>query len=372
MKKIFVFAGTRPEVIKMVPVYLELKKEKNFNTKFVSTGQHKEMLEQALADFSIKPDINLSVMIANQSLSDLSANLFTAINKLLLDEEPDLVMLQGDTTTVQVAALASFYRQIKVAHVEAGLRSHDIHTPFPEELNRKITSLVSSWHFAPTEQSKNNLIDENIKASNILVAGNTVIDALLMMEKNVKNEAPEMPEKIQKAIDSGKRIILVTGHRRESFGQGFKQICTALAKIAKNYPDIFLIYPVHFNPNVRQEVTRSLERIPNIILEEPLSYRPFVYLMSSSYMILTDSGGIQEEGPSLAKPVLIMRDLTERPEGIEAGVNILVGTDSETIYNKVSRLLNSKEEYKKISFKKNPYGDGVAGQRIAQFIKNRL
>ena len=372
MKKILVFVGTRPEAIKMAPIYMELKKNPNFDPLLVSSGQHKEMLYQALNDFNLVPDVDLGIMTSNQTLSGMSAKLFVAIDDLLERTAPDAVLVQGDTTTVQVASLAAFYKQIPVGHVEAGLRSHNILSPFPEELNRRITGIVASWHFAPTLKAKQNLLAEGVEESNILVSGNTVIDALLWTKDKVELTPPKLPDDIQKIIDSGKKIILVTGHRRESFGRGFENICTALEVIAQKFPDARIIYPVHLNPRVRQVVKERLDHHDGIVLCDPLTYQPFVYLMNKSYIILSDSGGIQEEAPSLGKPVLIMRELTERPEGVEAGLNFLVGTDVGRIVQQTSNFIEHPETHKNISNIKSPFGNGDAARKIVSFLSNVL
>lgn len=373
MKKVLVMVGTRPEAIKMVSVYKELKKQPQmFNTLLVSTGQHREMLQQALADFEVKPDVDLHIMTQNQTLAGMSAKLFENVDKLFESEKPDVVLVQGDTTTVMVTSLCAFYRNIKIGHVEAGLRSHNIHLPFPEELNRRVTGLVANWHFAPTDLSKANLLDEGIVEGNICVSGNTVIDSLLHMSKLVNANPPAMPLEVSQLLKEGRKIILVTGHRRESIGQGFKKICKALKELEASYPDVRIIYPVHFNPMVRETVMKELTHHKGIVLIDPLPYKEFVYLMNKSYLILTDSGGIQEEGPSIGKPVLIMRDVTERPEGVDAGVNFLVGTDSSRIVNQVSEFLDDITKYQHIQKINNPYGDGSAAKRIVQFLMTKL
>ena len=372
MKKILVFAGTRPEAIKMLPVYTALKKCPQVKTKLVATGQHKEMLFQAFSDFSVTPDISLDVMSGGQTLASLSARLFSAVDELLEKESPDIVLVQGDTTTVQVTALCAFYRRIKVGHVEAGLRSGNMLSPFPEELNRRIAGLVASWHFAPTQLSANNLLAEGVDEKNILISGNTVIDSLLLMRDIVSATPPELPAEIAHVINGGHRIVLVTGHRRESFGDGFQQMCEAVLELANRFEDVRIVYPVHLNPNVQSVVKNMLGGHPRIILTSPLSYKPFVYLMNKSYFILSDSGGIQEEGPSLGKPVLVMREVTERPEGIEAGVNMLVGTDKRKIGEEASRLLLNEEAHRSMASQKNPYGNGHAGEYIADFLMKRI
>lgn len=372
MKKVFIFVGTRPEAIKMSPIYMEMKKRQNFNPILVSSGQHKEMLSQALNDFGLQPDIDLNLMTTGQTLSSLSARLFERIDSLLERESPDVVLVQGDTTTVQVASLVSFYRKIPVGHVEAGLRSHDILSPFPEELNRRITGLVANWHFAPTQLAAQNLISEGIDPDNICVSGNTVIDSLLWTMDQLKKDPPELTQDIQNVISEGRKIILVTGHRRESFGKGFENICSAIEEIAKRFPDIRVIYPVHLNPEVRKIVLRRLSNHNGIILTAPLSYRPFLQLMSKSHLILSDSGGIQEEAPSLGKPLLIMRNVTERPEGISAGVNFLVGTDKDKILKTVTDFLLSDDKYKSVTSRQNPFGDGHASSYIIDFLEKKI
>ncbi|GHU06686.1 UDP-N-acetylglucosamine 2-epimerase [Betaproteobacteria bacterium] len=370
MKKILIFVGTRPEAIKMVPVFRALKNIDGFDIHLVATGQHREMLTQALVDFDVSPDVNLDVMNAGQTLAGLSARLFEMIDRLLDIERPDAILVQGDTTTVQIASLCAFYRHIPVGHVEAGLRSHSMLAPFPEELNRRVTALISAWHFTPTELSRRNLVAEGISDDAILVTGNTVIDALLWMREEIVRKVPPLPSTLENALATGNPIVLVTGHRRENFGDGFKNICRALLEISQAFPDIRIVYPVHLNPNVRGDVMRLLGGIPNILLEDPLSYKPFIRLMNASRIILTDSGGIQEEGPALGKPVLVMREVTERPEGVDAGVNKLVGTDTVRIVSEVSKLLSDSEVYLRMATIQNPYGDGQAGERIARFLKS--
>lgn len=373
MKKVLVMVGTRPEAIKMVSLYKKLKDHSDLlETLLVSTGQHKEMLYQALSDFGVKPDIDLHIMTQNQTLSGMSARLFESVDQLFEKEKPDLVLVQGDTTTVMVASLCAFYKKIKIGHVEAGLRSHDINLPFPEELNRRVTGLVADWHFAPTKLSKDNLLKEGVKEKSICISGNTVIDSLLYMSHLVKVDPPKVPDELQRIIDVGHKIILVTGHRRESIGRGFEQICEAIKQIASSFPDVRIVYPVHFNPMVRKTVMQKLGDQEGVVLIDPLPYKEFVYLMNKSYLILTDSGGIQEEGPSIGKPVLIMRDVTERPEGVEAGVNFLVGTNGNKIFTKVSEFLLNDFKYKEVQRINNPYGDGKACEKIVKFLLNNI
>ena len=367
--KILIVVGTRPEAIKTVSVMRALKQyHAELDVRLCASGQHREMLVQAFSDFGIVPDKNLDVMTANQTLSSLSSRLFMEFDALYQEEQPDAVLVQGDTTTVQVASLSAFYRQIPVGHIEAGLRSGNILSPFPEELNRRVAGLVATWHFAPTEQSRRNLLAEQVPEKSVLVTGNTVVDALLWMRDIVYKRPPDLPVLAQESIAEGRRIILVTGHRRESFGVGFQNICRALLQISKTFPADRVIYPVHLNPNVRRVVNEFLSEAPGIILCEPLSYMPFVHLMNNSHLIITDSGGIQEEGPSFGKPVLVMRALTERPEGVEAGVNILVGTNPDVIVHNACKLLSDDAAYRSVATTSNPYGDGHAGERIAEFL----
>lgn len=369
MRKVVVMVGTRPEAIKMAPVYLELKKyPQDFQPILVSTGQHKEMLQQALMDFGVSPDIDLHIMTQNQTLSGMSAKLFGSVDSLFSDLQPDIVLVQGDTTTVMVASLCAFYHKIPVGHVEAGLRSHNINLPFPEELNRRVTGIVANWHFAPTELSAENLIREGISSENICVSGNTVIDSLLFMQKKVNANPPQLPFELEQIIKENRRIILVTGHRRESVGHGFVNMCEAIKELAARFPEDRIVYPVHLNPQVRETVFSYLKNVPGVILTDPLPYRPFVYLMDKSYLILTDSGGIQEEGPSIGKPVLIMRDVTERPEGVKAGVNFLVGTDKTSIYDCASSFLIDSLKYREVQKIASPFGDGFAASRIVKFL----
>jgi UDP-N-acetylglucosamine 2-epimerase len=373
VKKVLIFAGTRPEAIKMVPVVRALRAAGSpFQATLCASGQHKEMLEQAFADFDLRPDIDLGVMQPEQTLASLSARLFTAIDTLLAQEKPDAILVQGDTTTAEVASLCAFYRRIPVGHVEAGLRSHDLEAPFPEEMNRRVISIVGRWHFAPTALSKQNLLDEKVAASSIHVTGNTVIDALLEMRERIRKNVPALPPKIEEILATKKPVVLVTGHRRESFGQGFENICEALRRLAAAHRDVSFIYPVHLNPAVGEVVRARLGSIANIVLEVPLSYKPFVRLMDASTLLLTDSGGLQEEGPSLGKPVLIMRKTTERPEGVTAGVNKLVGTDVEAIFANVDKLLTDKAAYTHMASIQNPFGDGTAGAQIAAILQNDL
>ncbi|MGZ3687851.1 MAG: non-hydrolyzing UDP-N-acetylglucosamine 2-epimerase [Bdellovibrionota bacterium] len=367
MKKILCFAGTRPEAIKLAPVIQTLR---NFpdqvDAKLCSTGQHREMIHQAFSDFQLRPDFDLDVMQPNQTLASLSGKLFQAIGSLLIEEKPDWVVVQGDTTTAMVASLCAFYAQIPVAHVEAGLRSFDLRAPFPEEVNRRVAGLVATLHFAPTEAARRNLEAERVPAKSIFVTGNTVIDALLWMLKVVRAEKPRLPEEVEKMAAEGRKIVLITGHRRENFGGGFEQICHAIRELSEKHPEAAFVYPVHLNPNVQKPVQAILGGCDRVSLIAPLGYKQFIRLMDLSTLILSDSGGIQEEGPSLGKPVLVMREITERPEGVAAGANKLVGTDREKIVFEVGKLLTDLDAYKKMANVQNPYGDGKAADRIVK------
>ncbi len=376
MKKILIVFGTRPEAIKMAPVVKAFQENKdNFETKVCVTAQHREMLDQVLDIFDIEPDYDLNIMKAGQDLSDISARVLLELRPVLKEFQPEIVLVHGDTTTSSMAALAAFYEQIPVGHVEAGLRTHNIYSPWPEEMNRQITGRITTYHFAPTELSKQNLLKENVKSENIVVTGNTVIDALHLALNKI-NDDSTLADKLQNQIhDYGypnledlkadnRKLILITGHRRENFGGGFVNMCEAMKEIALANPDFDLVYPVHLNPNVQKPVNDILGDIPNIFLISPLEYLPFIYLMEKSYLVLTDSGGIQEEAPSLGKPVLVMRDTTERPEAVEAGTVELVGTDKKLNIEKVSEQIQNKSKYESMSKAHNPYGDGRASAKI--------
>ncbi|MDY0226076.1 MAG: UDP-N-acetylglucosamine 2-epimerase (non-hydrolyzing) [Desulfomicrobium apsheronum] len=372
MKKVLIIVGTRPEAIKMAPVVHALRQRpKDFTVHLCSSGQHQQMLEQTFADFNLKPDSSLDVMTNNQSLAMLSANLFIAVDDLLQKIAPDVVLVQGDTTTAQVSALCAFYKGIFVGHVEAGLRTWDKLSPFPEEINRRIIGLVAQWHYAPTHMSLQNLLTEHINSDSILVTGNTAVDALLMVIESARSNPPLLPSRVKSALDEGRPLILITGHRRESFGRRLRNICMALAEIANAAPQARIVYPVHLNPNVREPVYSMLGTHPNIFLLDPQPYKSFVYLMDKSTLILTDSGGIQEEGPYLNKPVLIMRDVTERPEGINTGSNRLVGTNVASIVRESLSILREPKNTKKNADTDNPYGDGKAAQRIAKHLASQ-
>jgi len=370
--KVLTVFGTRPEAIKMAPLVDLLSKDNEIEHRLCVTAQHREMLDQVLQLFEIKPDYDLNIMSHGQTLFDVTAQILQGLAPILDEFQPHLVVVHGDTSTTLSASLAAFYKQIPIAHVEAGLRTGNLLSPWPEEGNRQITSTLAKLHFAPTEMSKNNLLAEHIPEKNIAITGNTVIDALIQVtEKLNSNKALSQQLGSQfKQLDANKKLILVTGHRRESFGNGFEIICSALAEVARLYPDVQIVYPVHLNPNVREPVQRILKDIDNIFLIEPLEYLPFVYLMMQSHLILTDSGGIQEEAPSLGKPVLVMRDTTERPEAVNAGTVKLVGTNKEVIIREVSALLENKEQYEAMSQAHNPYGDGDACQQIVAKIKD--
>lgn len=368
-KKILIVFGTRPEAIKMAPVVRALIELPQWEVKVCVTAQHRQMLDQVLSLFGIVPDFDLNLMKPGQDLTDITSYVLLGMRDVFNQWQPDLVFVHGDTTTAMAASLASFYAKIPVAHVEAGLRTNDIYSPWPEEMNRRVVGRLASLHFAPTETARNNLLAEGISSAAIYVTGNTVIDALLNVVKKIDvdvNINQQFRERFS-FLDEGKRLVLVTGHRRENFGQGFEDICKALREIA-NRSDVEIVYPVHLNPNVQEPVHRILGDCNNIHLIEPLDYLPFVYLMNRAYLLLTDSGGIQEEAPSLGKPVLVMRDTTERPEAIDAGTVKLVGTDTFRIIAEVTHLLDSKELYQSMSHAHNPYGDGKAAQRICKII----
>ena len=364
MKKILLIFGTRSEAIKMAPLVNQFNMHKDkFITKVCVTAQHREMLDQVLDFFEIQPDYDLNLMKPGQNLFHLTADVLTEMKRVFEDFKPDFVFVHGDTTTSTSTALAAFYAQIKVCHIEAGLRTYDKWSPFPEEMNRQLTGKIADYHFSPTEGSKNNLINEGVSKNSILVTGNTVIDALLLAEQKVDSIYDEQIEFLKSIVDKTKKIILVTGHRRENFGDGFINICNALKELSNNN-EVQIIFPVHLNPNVKEPVYSILGNNDSIKLISPLAYPAFVWLMKQSYLIITDSGGIQEEAPSLGKPVLVMRDTTERPEAVEAGTVILVGTNQEKILNESNKLLINKEYYRLMSGRHNPYGDGTSTKQI--------
>ena len=380
MKCILLVFGTRPEAIKMAPLVKEFQKyPETFKTIVCVTGQHREMLDQVLRIFDIQPDYDLNIMKQGQDLYDVTARVLTGMREVLKETQPDIVLVHGDTTTSTAAALAAFYQQIPVGHVEAGLRTHNIYSPWPEEMNRQITGRIATYHFAPTSLSKDNLLQEGVSEERIIVTGNTVIDALYMVVEKIKNDgilSCEL-EKVLKAsgydigrLSDGRKLVLITGHRRENFGDGFISMCKAIKSLSEKYPEVDFVYPMHLNPNVRKpiyEVFGESQRA-NLFFIGPLEYLSFVYLMEKSAIVLTDSGGIQEEAPGLGKPVLVMRDTTERPEALEAGTVKLVGTDYDKIVNEVSGLLDNQEYYEKMSKAVNPYGDGKACSRIVKAL----
>jgi len=399
MKKILLVFGTRPEAIKMAPLVNKFKNyPSDFETIVCVTGQHRQMLDQVLSLFEIKPDFDLDIMKLNQDLYDITSRVLLGMRDVFKKVKPDIVFVHGDTTTSTATALAAFYQQIPVAHVEAGLRTHNKYSPWPEEMNRLITGRIATFNFCPTKLSQKNLIEENISLSSILITGNTVIDALKWVMDKIEQNI-EMDDSIKTTImkvgydvnrlNKNRRLVLITGHRRENFGEGFINICSSIKLLAEKYQNVDFVYPVHFNPNVRTAVREvfgdsaitvsigeslidnTTKVDSNVFLINPLDYLPFVYLMSKSYFLLTDSGGIQEEAPGLGKPVLVMRDTTERPEAVEAGTVLLVGTDPEKIQSGVSKLLDDEKTYLSMSQANNPYGDGFASQRIVDFFLNR-
>ena len=371
MKKISVIFGTRPEAIKLCPVVLALKRESAFDCKVCVTGQHREMLQQVLDVFGVMPDVDLSLMRPNQTLAKLTSRAIAAIDEYLTVEKPDVVMVQGDTTTVLAGALAAFYHHIPIAHIEAGLRTWNLESPWPEEANRVLTTRLARWHFCPTENNKANLLSEGVPEQNVYVTGNTVIDALMMACEKVRVNPPEIDGLPSNFLSHGDKMVLITGHRRENFGEGFQHICMAIANLAARFPDVQFVYPVHLNPNVREPVGRILGAYcgRNVHLISPQGYLPFVSLMDRSYLVLTDSGGVQEEAPSLGKPVLVMRDTTERPEAVMAGTVKIVGTTRESIECETATLLTNETEYRKMSKSVNPYGDGSAVRNILSILK---
>lgn len=382
MKKVMLVFGTRPEAIKMAPLVKEFQKDNNFETQVCVTGQHRQMLDQVLELFKIKPNYDLNIMKAGQDLYDVTSQVIIGMRDILKTAKPDIVLVHGDTTTSTATALAAFYQQIPVAHVEAGLRTHNIYSPWPEEMNRQITGRIATYHFSPTELSKTNLIKENIDSKNIIITGNTVIDALFYVIKKIKADNTLSENLYQNLVqcgydtqrlNNGRQLILITGHRRENFGDGFIHMCKAIKSLVQKYPNVDFVYPMHLNPNVRKPIHEvfgeNLSELSNMFFIEPLEYFSFIYLMEKATIILTDSGGIQEEAPSLGKPVLVMRDTTERPEAVEAGTVKLVGTNYDTIINSVSDLLDNEKSYLQMSQSTNPYGDGKACERIVSFIQ---
>ncbi len=374
MKKILIVFGTRPEAIKMAPMIHALKDDSNFDPRICVTAQHREMLDQVLELFEIDADFDLDIMKPSQSLEEITSSILVGLQQIMKDFKPDLVLVHGDTATTFAASLAAYYQRIKVGHIEAGLRTGDIYSPWPEEANRKLTSVITDYHFAPTESSKKNLLREGIPAKSIFVTGNTVVDALFWVKKKLKKDKNLFRTLSTEFnyLDQDKKLILVTGHRRESFGSGFERICEALKQIAIMNPEIQILYPVHLNQNVQEQIYGFLNNLENIFLIDPQQYLHFCFLMDKASIILTDSGGIQEEAPSLGKPVLVMRDNTERPEAVEANTVRLVGTDVKKIVDNVNLLLTNKKEYDRMSFAHNPYGDGQACKRILRFLKQKM
>lgn len=381
MKKIMLVFGTRPEAIKMAPLVKEFQKNpKFFETIICVTGQHREMLDQVLQIFDLSPNYDLNIMQHGQDLYDVTTRVLLGMRDVLKEVCPDVVLVHGDTTTSTATALAAFYQQIPVGHIEAGLRTHTMYSPWPEEINRQITGRIATYHFSPTSLSRNNLLDEGIKGTQVYVTGNTVIDALYMVVDKIKVDR-HLNKELEKALNSSgynvnrltsnKKMVLITGHRRENFGEGFIHICEALKTLAEKYPDVDFVYPMHLNPNVRKPISEIFEpqNLQNVFFIEPLGYLSFVYLMEKSTIVLTDSGGIQEEAPGLGKPVLVMRDTTERPEALEAGTVKLVGTDKSKIVTEVSLLLDDCEYYELMSRAVNPYGDGFSSERIVDIFK---
>ncbi len=379
MKKILIVFGTRPEAIKMAPLVKACQNEQNFETKVCVTAQHREMLDQVLDIFDIIPEYDLDLMKAGQDLYDVTSGVLLGMKNILSDFKPDVILVHGDTATTFAASLAAFYQQIKVGHVEAGLRTGNIYSPWPEEANRQLTTQITAYHFAPTQTSKENLLKENVKETDIAITGNTVIDALFLALNKIKSDQ-NLEAKIIDTIQSqfpsnskfniqNSKFILVTGHRRENFGQGFINICESLKTLAQDNPNIEIVYPVHLNPNVQKPVNEILSNTSNVHLIEPQQYEAFIYMMEKSYFIITDSGGVQEEAPSLGKPVLVMRDTTERPEALEAGTVKLVGTDPEKIINEAQKLLDDPSIYETMSKASNPYGNGTACKQIVNYLK---
>ena len=381
MKTILLVFGTRPEAIKMAPLVKKLQEmPEEFQTIVCVTGQHREMLDQVLRLFDITPEYDLNIMKPNQDLYDITSRILLGMRDVLREVQPDIVLVHGDTTTSMAAALAAFYQQIPVGHVEAGLRTGNIYSPWPEEMNRLMTGRISTVHFSPTPLAKQNLLQEHVDEAKIVVTGNTVIDALQMVVERLKNDEQLAGEVKDKVLSMGydvdrlcedRRLVLITGHRRENFGEGFLNICHAIKNLSEKYPNVDFVYPMHLNPNVRKPVLEILgEGADNVYLIEPLDYLPFVYMMQHSTLILTDSGGVQEEAPGLGKPVLVMRDTTERPEAVEAGTVLLVGTNREKIEHGVSMLLDDTDTYRRMSEAVNPYGDGRACERIMEYLAN--
>jgi UDP-N-acetylglucosamine 2-epimerase (non-hydrolysing) len=370
--KVLSVFGTRPEAIKMAPVIKRMENVAGIESRVCVTAQHRQMLDQVLRLFEVTPDYDLNLMKPRQDLNDITANVLIGMRSVFREWRPDLILVHGDTTTTFAASLAAFYEKIPVGHIEAGLRTGDVYSPWPEEMNRRLTGAISGLHFAPTERARQNLLAEGVFSDRIHVTGNTVIDALLQVAERIDNDA-DLKDALKAEfpfLDTEKKLILVTGHRRENFGEGFENICHALKELGER-PDVQIVYPVHLNPNVQEPVRRILSTCPGIYLIDPLDYLPFVYLMTRSFLIITDSGGVQEEAPSLGKPVLVMRDTTERPEAVEAGTVKLVGTDTNKIVSEATRLLDNNAAYQEMAMSHNPYGDGMASQRIVEILNKR-
>ena len=368
-KRILTCIGTRPEMVKLAPVINALRQQpEEFESLVCFTGQHRQLLAQAASVFEIQPDVNLDLMQADQGLAAFVGRALPALQEVLIDTKPDIVLVQGDTSTVFCAALAAYYQQISVGHVEAGLRTDNKYKPFPEEMNRRLGTRLADLHFAPTETARQALLREGVPAKSIHLTGNTVIDALQWMCARLEHYQPQLPVSLLEEL-ADRRVVLITGHRRENFGEGFQQICAGIAASAQRHPDVLFVYPVHLNPNVQQPVVDLLGDVPNITLLDPLDYNDFVWLMNRSYLVLTDSGGVQEEAPALGKPVLVMREVTERPEGIEAGVARLVGADKQRIVDNLEELLIDEKAYAAMAVSKNPYGDGHAAERIVEILR---
>jgi len=378
MKKVMIVFGTRPEAIKMAPLCLRFLDKKDIKTLICVTGQHREMLDQVLSIFNVVPDIDLNIMKQGQDLFDVTSSILLKIKDVLLDHNPDMVLVHGDTTTAYATALACFYYGVKIGHVEAGLRTYNMKAPFPEEFNRQSIGLMADMHFTPTSVTKNNLICEGKNEDSVVVTGNTVIDALHIILKNIETDLDKsikISSKINKLLKfdtNDSKFVLITGHRRENFGAGFLDICEAIKEVAIMHPDIYFVYPVHLNPNVQEPVNNILSNIFNVILIKPLAYEEFVFLLKKSYLVLTDSGGIQEEAPSIGKPVLVLRDTTERPEAVSAGTVKLVGSSKKNIVKHIDLLLKDKTLYKKMSHAHNPYGNGKASDKIIEHIRRKL
>lgn len=372
MRKVMVVFGTRPEAIKLAPVVHALGRSSTLQPYVCVTGQHRQMLDQMLQFFAIQPDYDLAVMRPNQDLYGLTARLMESMQPVLHEQRPDAILVQGDTTTAFAAALAGFYSRVPTGHVEAGLRTNDLYNPFPEEINRRLVSQIAAWHYAPTALACRNLLREGVPEERVLVTGNTIVDAVTDLLQRLHREPPALPPALSPQAFAGKRLIAVTGHRRESFGDGMRNICLALRTLADQFADVVVVYPVHLNPNVQQPVREILGDHPRVLLTEPMDYLPFVALLRQAYLILTDSGGVQEEAPSLRVPVLVMRETTERPEGVDAGVAQLVGTQSEPIIAAATRLLTDRAAYARMVTATNPYGDGHAADAIVRHLEETL